>query len=262
MQVNYKVQKGETRLQYRARLQKESKDLYLLRKDQLISGELPCTMDVDDFGFLLPGYEDLLRLKKSLPNLKVTLFTIPMSSNFFNSHNAKHFKWESYKKWAKIVNSQDWIEVAFHGFAHVHNECDTSYDKSVTILEATEKLFERVGLKYIKLIKAPYWQMSYDFMVACRDRGYTVAIDKDHMRPIPEGLKTYIFNWSFEEQLPAETPVIKGHGHFTGYNKNNISDTLHNILVELPKDTKFKFVSEYLAENSDSEKIDKIYRKE
>lgn len=220
------------------------------------------TMDVDDFGFLLPGYEDLMRLKRSLPNLKVTLLTIPMDSKFFSSENAKHFKWDSYKRWAQMVNELDWIEIGFHGFAHIHHECDTSYDKSITILKSTENLFKRVGLEYIKLVKAPYWQMSYDFMMACRDMGYIVSIDKDHIRPIPTGLKTYVFNWSFEQPIPMEGN-IRGHGHFVGNNQNNICDTLQNILTQIPRETQFQFVSEYLREHGDdSERINKMYSKE
>ncbi len=260
--LNFKVVPGETKEQYRERMIALLKDENSRMRASMVNGELKVVMDVDDFGFLLPGYDDLIRLKESLPNLKITCFTIPMDKNFFNSQNSKHFKWESYKKWADIVNKMDWIEIALHGFAHVHHECDTTYEQSVTLLKAVEKTWERVGLEYVKLIKAPYWQMSYDFMIACRDMGYTVAIDRNHMRPVPKDLKTYIFNWSFEEALPLEVNPIKGHGHFVGNNKNNISDTLSNILVQLPKETQFMFVSDYLKKyGSDTEKIQKLYEK-
>lgn len=259
MPINYRVIKGENKEQFRERIARETLEEQKLRREAMKNGELKVVMDVDDLGFLLPGFDDLLRLKKSLPNLKVTCFTIPLDKNFFNSENSKHFKWESYKKWADIINSKDWIEVAVHGFAHVHEECDISYDKAITLLEAVENTWGRIGLKYAKIIKAPYWQMSYDFMAACRDKGYVVAIDKNHIRQVPEGLETYIFNWSFEQPLPIEAKIIKGHGHFVGKNTNNIKDTLHNILVQIPKETEFMTIGEYLNSNGSDTKIIKRY---
>lgn len=263
MPINPKVKKGESREEYKKRLVDETRAEIASRRAMMVKGELQLVMDVDDLGFLLSGYDDLMRLKKSLPNLKITAFTIPLSSSFMNSENAKHFKWEGYRKWAKIINELDWVEVAAHGFAHVHNECDIDYNKAIVLLKAVENLFKRVDLEHIKLFKAPYWQMSYDFLVACRDRDWTVAIDKNHMRPVPEGLKTYLYNWSFEEPLPLDKPIIKGHGHFYGNNQNNIADSMDNILSQIPSEAQFKFVSEYLKENGDDTKIiDRIYTKE
>ena len=260
MQIETSVRKGESKEEYTARINAELIAQNKKRREALESGELRVTMDVDDFGFLLPGYDDLLRLKKSLPNLKVTCFTIPLDAAFFVSKNAKHFKLDSYKRWANIINKTDWIEIAMHGFSHVPSECDIGHDKSNTLLDAVENIFDKVELEYVKLIKAPYWQMSYDFLNVCRDRGYTVAIDRNHMRPVPKGLRSYLYNWSFEEPIPFLEP-IKGHGHFTGQNKNNIKDTLGSILRQLPATTKFDFVSDYLHKNDDSVKIMENYKK-
>lgn len=262
MPLNPSVQKGESKEEYRKRIAVEMAAELEERRQKMISGEVKMTFDVDDFGFLLPGYDDLLRVKRSLPNLKATMFSIPLDSKFFNETNSKHFKWKSYERWAQMVNELDWLEIAFHGFAHVHNECDVTYEKSITLLKAIENVYDRVGLEYVKIIKAPYWQMSYDFMAACRDRGYVVAIDRDRIRPVPKGLETYMFNWSFQEPLPLK-PLIKGHGHFTGRNSNNIKDTLHNILSQIPKETQFMFVSEYLKKyGNDTKEIERYYSKE
>lgn len=250
MLVNTQVKKGETKDEYRKRITAEMANATKKQRQLLASGKIEVVMDVDDFGFLLPGYEDLLRLKKSLPNLKITCFTIPFDKAFFNSENAELFTWKKYKKWAEIVNQHDWIEIAVHGFAHTHHEADVDYNKAILMLDAIEKLFERVGLEYVKIFKAPFWQYSYDMLVALKERGWVVAIDRNFQRITPEGMRGFIYNWSFEEPLP-DAKIIKGHGHFTGRNKNNISHTLGNILHQLPAETKFNFVSEYAKENND-----------
>lgn len=244
MSVNLQVKKGETKPEYRERVLHAYKMEARARRRSLTSGEVPVVMDVDDFGFLLPGYDDLLTLKKSFPDFKITAFTIPLPKEFYHNANAKQFSLEKYEKWAEIVNTHDWIEVAVHGFSHVHNEMECSYDQAIQTITAFENLFERIGLKYEKIFKAPYWQYSWDALVALRDKGYIVGIDRNHTRPVPDGLQTYLYNWSFEEPLP-ELPIIKGHGHFVGRNKNNISDTLRNILHFLPTGTHFMTIKEY-----------------
>lgn len=244
MPASLAKKEGETKAEFRERIIRELREEARRRRRAIARGEIPVVMDVDDFGFLMPGYDDLLRLKKSFDNFKITAFTIPLPKEFYSPQNAKHFQASKYKEWAKIVNEHDWIEIAIHGFSHVHNELDTSYDKTIEILTAVENFFEQIGLKYSKIFKAPYWQYSYDSLVALRDKGYIVGIDRNHIRPVPDGLQTYIYNWSFEEPLPT-TPIIKGHGHFTGANTNNIGTTLANILHHLPREAHFMTIGEY-----------------
>lgn len=248
--INPAVKPGETKPEYRKRMVREMKEEARRTRRKFSRGEIPVVMDVDDFGFLMPGYDDLLRLKKSFPNFKITCFTIPLPKEFYHPQNSKHFSYDKYKKWAEIVNQHDWIEVAIHGFSHVHYEMECGYDKAIQLITATENFFEQIGLKYSKIFKAPYWQYSYDALVALRDKGYTIAIDRNHQRPTPEGSSTYVFNWSFEEPLP-QADIIKGHGHFTGKNTNNISESLANILHYLPRDTKFMTIGEYMAQQPD-----------
>lgn len=246
MDSDTSVRPGETKEQYRTRRYAAIKAREIARRKEIASGKVPVVMDVDDFGFLMPGYDDLLQLKKTYPGFKVTCFTIPFPKEFFAPANRKFFKVEKYRKWAELVNEQDWIEVALHGFAHTHFEMETGYDKAIQVIKAFENMLADVGLKYVKIFKAPYWQYSYDALVALRDMGYTVAIDRNHPRPLPEGLAQYIYNWSFEEPPPV-ADIIKGHGHFTGNNTNNIRDTLANIVHHLPSTTRFMTISEYLA---------------
>jgi len=202
-------------------------------------------LGVHDFGFLLPGLEELLRIKQHYPNFKITCFTIPISKLFFTRENYRSFTKEKYKRWAEIVNSYDWMEIGLHGFSHTYFEMDVPYDEAKLLLKATENLLKEVGLKYKKLFVAPYWQYSYDALNALRDEDYIVALDRNCPRSIPEGLKTYIYNWSYEEKLSQEA-IVKGHGHIFSSKgvKNAIDDCYQNIINQIPQDAQFGFISE------------------
>ena len=199
---------------------------------------------IHDFGFGMPGMEDIMRLKEIIPGFKITCFTIPFPKEFFVPENQKHFKIEKYKRWAKIINSYDWLEIGFHGFAHTHNEMNCDYDKAIILLKASENLFKKIGLNYKKIFAAPYWQYSYDSLTALRDRGYTIAIDRNHVREVPEGSKVFIYNHSLEEPFPDIDKVIS-HGHVThGQVKNNLESCYPNIVLNIKPDARFGFCSE------------------
>jgi hypothetical protein len=211
-------------------------------------------LEFDDHGFLLPGMDMLLRLKKVQPDLKITAFTIPLPIQFFHPQNKDHFKVEKYKKWAELMNSYDWIEIAMHGFFHVRNEFDKPYWEVKEMLEAAENMWDKIGLNYKKIFRAPYWEYSHEALYALRDKGYTVCINRNNPRTIPEGLKVYIFNWSFEEDIP-KVDVIKGHGH--AFPTGKVSNSLDQTFPNLAKLTgEFKFVSEY--EKNDKDYIQKF----
>jgi hypothetical protein len=253
MQVDAKVREGETKAEYRKRMYTEMRAVDNERRDKLRNGEIKVVMDVDDFGFLMPGYEDLMRLKRMYPNFKITAFTIPFPHQFFYPGNRDQFTTEKYKKWAKIVREHDWIEIGLHGLYHVHRECEGSYAKMMTLLTACENMADELGLPHAKIFKAPYWQYSYDALVALKDRGYLAAIDRNHPRPTPRGLDTYLYNWSLEEPIP-DAAIVKGHGHFTGRNTNNLNDALANVMHYLPKETQFMTIGEYYAQHGTDQK--------
>jgi len=202
-------------------------------------------LEIDDFGLLMPGFDDLLRLKKHWEGFKMTCFTIPFPKEFFIPENREHFRRKKYRQWADIVNAMDWIEIGIHGFFHEYYEFDNKYQDVEEKIIAAENLFEEVGLKYKKIFRAPYWQYSYDALCMLRDRGYTIAIDRNNLILLPNGARAYIYNWSFEEELP-NADWIFGHGHLfsTGRVKNALSDCYGNITKSIPENANFGFISE------------------
>ena len=216
-------------------------------------------LEVHDFGFLLPGLEDILRLKKIYKDFKITCFTIPFPKEFFTPENQKHFKVDKYKKWAEMINSYDWLEVGVHGFAHVANEMDVPYNKAILTIDAFENLFKEIGLEYKKIFVAPYWQYSYDAFTALRDRDYIVGLNRNYPRPTPKGTKTFMYGWSFEEYMTSRQLVV-GHGHTTSRGvRNGLEQCYLNILKNIPSDAEFGFISDYVQEE---EEIRKQYVKE
>ena len=207
-------------------------------------------LSVDDFGFLLPGLDILLRLKKTYPKFKITAFTIPLPKQFLIPENRQYFSEEKYKKWAKIINSYDWLEVAIHGLFHTKREMDVDYKQAIDIIKAAENTFNKIGLKFVKVFKAPYWQYSWHTLKALRDMGYVVALDRNHPLKVPDYCDTYYYNWSYEEKLPDEE-IIKGHGHLFGNRvANNMETVFGNILHNIPKDANFKTIYENFSNNS------------
>jgi len=218
-----------------------------MRTNKDIEEKYTFHMEVHDFGFLLPGLDDLLRLRKIYPNFKITCFTIPLPAEFYFNENSKHFSIEKYKRWAEIINSYDWIEIGIHGFSHTKGETDHEYQKIVDLVKGAENLFNQVGLKYKKLYVAPYWQYSYDALNALRDLDYIVGINRNNPIPTPENLKKFIYTWSYEElALPSGFNII-GHGHTTSRGvQNGIAQCYNNIINLIPKNAKFGFLSELI----------------
>ncbi len=198
-------------------------------------------LGIDDFGFLMPNFDIILRLKKTYPDLKLTLFTIALPEQLLIKENLRHFTEEKYKKWAKMINSYDWIQIAPHGLYHTEKEMMGGYTESEEIVKAIENVFKRVGLKYVKIFKAPHWQYSWFALKLLRDRGYTVALNRNEPIEVPKGLKTFYYNWSFEEPIPHTQKVI-GHGHLYKCRSKNDIESYFGNLLKIPSNAKFSFI--------------------
>lgn len=187
------------------------------------------------------GLTSLLRIKEHYPNFRCTAFTIPMNQGVIS----RTMSLDRLREWAKIAAKYDWIEFALHGFMHIQKECVLPREKAEILLSASEKCMSELGLPYVKVFKAPFWQASTEMYECLRDRGYTVAVDRNQQKPVVPGLKTYVFNWSFDEVVLPQEEWIKGHGHFEGTN-NDILLTMGNFLKNVPPDAEFHTVTEYL----------------
>jgi len=195
-------------------------------------------LDLDDFQCDV-NMEELFIMKEHYPDFKVSLFTIPLHKGLLTGK----VEIEKVMEWAKMINGYDWIEVCVHGFAHFNKEMEVDKKTAEKLISGSEKMLDRIGLKYKKIWKSPYWQASNEAYQVLRDNGYTVATNKDIDRPDIEGMKQYRFNWSIDQLMPIKK-ILKGHGHLTTMD-NSITKCVSN-LMNLPTDTKWLTISDYI----------------
>lgn len=195
--------------------------------------------DFDDFALDKPGYDLLVKIKEHYPNFKCTCFTPAFNMNVF----LKKVSTDRFKTWGKIVKDIDWIEIAPHGFSHLKGECLTDRKQFTTMILAIENLFKYLELPYVKIFKAPHWEISEEAEKVLKERGYILAIDRNNPVVRVE-MPTYVWNWSIDEPMP-KYPLIKAHGHVWLTN-NGLDKCLPNIL-RMPQNAEFKTVGEYLG---------------
>jgi len=203
-------------------------------------------LDIDDLSPSMPNVDLILKLKEHYPKLKITAFTIPADTRTFNDSRDKEDFSKVYDQWAAILKENPWIEIAPHGFFHNAGEMLCDEEKAKQIILAGENLFKHYEIPFVKIFKAPKWQMSPAAYTVLRDMGYMVAIDRNNPIVPITGLKTYKYSWSFEEPFPKNEKIVKGHGHMVGM--ENAIDFSFTNLLNMPDDAEFLTVSEYMEQ--------------
>lgn len=178
----------------------------------------PIVLDFDDFREGNERWEMLLYLKKKLPLLKVTLFTIVG---------------ECSPEWLEEKKKVEWIDMVPHGWLHPDpRECETwTYEESIAYLDRIEPL----GLT--KGFKAPGWQISDGMYQALLERGYWVADQHYNDERRPKELPVYhIENGQYMS--------VHGHiGHLGWHNVNEI-EYLVPMIENFSASQEFIFVKE------------------
>lgn len=201
--------------------------------------------DVDDFSNCKPGIEIILKIKEHYPNFKITCF-----SPSFNDTDAydKNKIPKQLKKWSKLLEIfDDWIEICPHGLLHTEHEMECSYKEATDIIKSCENIFNKLGIKFKKIWKSPYWQTSLDAYKALKDLGYVVAVDKNETVPLIDGLQYYQYNKCISTPFNETEDIIKAHGHVAGKYINDISLCVDNIMT-MPQDAEFLTISEYIKQ--------------
>lgn len=179
------------------------------------------------------------KFREHYPEYKVTLFTVPSELRWGKIHKSDS---EEYKSWAKICQKaydQGWARFALHGLTHVEREFENlSYEDAYKRIQFGKEIFDKVGIPYDPIFKAPNWFISEAAEKAAKDHGLTVVHDR-------------YYQWNLKDRLPRPSEfgdkIIIAHGHIQNGDgcNNGLSETRQNFM-QLPSDTKFYFLNEAL----------------
>jgi len=117
-------------------------------------------LDFDDLMPVTPGLDHLISMKEHYPNFKCTCFTPAFNAGIFR----KQLNVKKFQEWYKMIHEYDWIEIAPHGFVHQRGECLMKDKKIINkMIDTIEGVFKQSETKFIKVFKAPFWEMSKEF---------------------------------------------------------------------------------------------------
>lgn len=198
--------------------------------------------DFDDLSPTMPGFDLLRKLKEHYQNFRCTCFTPAITKGLLE----RKLTPEKFKSWGKLIRETEWLEVAPHGFAHIRGEFLTTDKKKLkTMLDAIENTFAKVlEIPYVKVFKYPYWEGSKEAEELLKERGYTLAIDRNNPVVFTD-IPTYIWNWSIDDMPIPRYHTIKAHGHI--HLTNNGLDSCYPNLLKLPQTAEFKTIGEHLC---------------
>ncbi len=184
---------------------------------------------LDDFSQEIMGdkeWEVLLKLKEEYPQLRVTMFTIPLQCS---------------KGWlTHIKENYPWIELAVHGTDH-----RLRVPPSRRISQVPEQFYEG----FTKWYKAPRWELSPEDFNKLREMGYKIATNKTN-----KFVGDYKYDSGKELIKDIYYLMLDGiyswHGHVQSQyyanrvNPNGLPDVIDKFRKSIPKDAEFVWVSE------------------
>lgn len=201
-----------------------------------------CILELDDFCDEFNCLPILQKYKTQIPNLKVTLFTIPYRTS---------------QKLLDEVKQFDWIQLALHGYDHNHPmkpELGTHEFAFLNYMKAGQKIMKGYNKKdFVKGFKAPGWQISLQTMQFLRDNNFWLTVqwsdsrhdmpDKGQHQPaVIDGLQYVAANEVDTEKY------IYIHGHTWDCAKNYI-EKMHDYLLTF-NGNRFIFIDDYIKNKS------------
>lgn len=170
-------------------------------------------IDADDFSEDNQGWEFITKIKKAIPNFKITLFTIVGRCSL---------------DFIKEIKEYDWIDMVPHGWMHDNPlEClRWNYKKSYNYLNDIDNFSLTHGFK------APGWQISDGMYKALLKKNYWVADQIYNNERRPKDLRTYLL----------DTPN-KLHFHIQDVCGNGLQESLSQILTLKGN---FIFIKDYI----------------
>lgn len=188
-----------------------------------------------DWSVLNNRLDSLLRIKNHFKDFKVTLFAVP--------DDIKHRKGDRKGELKRIKECLSWVQIVPHGLQHNSAEViKWDYHEMMRdIIPAIVRAFNEDGLPFDNGFCPPHWKWNLDVVKALDDLGWWGAISRD--KPMPCTKLFYKYSHSIDEPFTGDT--LKLYGHVDGTSKNDLDKCIDKIL-ELPKDTEWVFVNEFI----------------
>ena len=171
-------------------------------------------VDADDFYEGNSNLDLLFRIKKEIPEFKISLFTVVGKCS---------------PAFIKYIKTIDWIDMIPHGWEH-----RDSYECLDWDLTKSKEYFDKVDrLNLTRGFKAPGWQISDHMYVAAEQHGYWVADQDYNDSRRPKAVSVYKLDKPW-----------KRHFHVQNVCGNGLEESLSEILAM--KGHNFKFIKEIL----------------
>ena len=185
----------------------------------------PVVFDLDDFceEIMNPKlWNRIFRLKYKCPNLKITMFTVPLKCS---------------EKWlSEVKDKYPWIEMHYHGLSH--EDKNEWFGKTNLELPYSEYFF--------KGFKAPWWRMDQKTADWFNERDYVISGMKGCFQVA--GPKLYFFNEGqrlLTENVAYLSSYRTIHSHVQHQKLGDgLPDIFEKINALLNKDDEFLFISE------------------
>lgn len=191
-------------------------------------------LEADDFNPKNHRFDILEKLRDRFPNFKITMFTVAWDIRYNTELGGLPVSKEEFKSWVNIVKhaiDDGWLEVAVHGLTHApHEFLELEPKLAVAKVKFAQKMLEDAKIPYVKLFKAPFWELREDSKLAIKKEGFRVVEDG-------------YYNWNIKDEFPVELDMVIGHGHVQDTMGNGLSESLIR-LVQIPDDYEWKFISE------------------
>lgn len=197
-------------------------------------------LDLHDFSVVNNRLELILKLKEHFPNLKVSLFTIPVDKREDFGPSLLRGQYLN-----EIKKHLSWMQIIPHGLYHNRQEVRKwNYGEANHIFDVIEDLFRRDGLPFVKGFCAPHWKWNADVVRVMDERGWWGAVYKTESVPYPK--KFYHLTHCIDEPFSLDAEVLKLHGHVYG-GRNDLGKCFANLL-RLPKDTEWCYATDFLED--------------
>ena len=193
-------------------------------------------LDLHDWSVVNNRFDLLFKLKKYFPDLKVSLFTVPIDTRT---------DWGAYQNRGEFLKTLkenlDWIQLIPHGLTHNGSEMrDCDYKTFKTIMVTIKDAFDRDGLPFEKGFCAPHWRWSEGVVKALDEEGWWGSIDPRQNMLSPK--KFYRYSQAIDK--PIVDADLKLHGHIYG-TANDLGLCFDNLL-NIPPSAEWHFITDFL----------------